>query len=177
MRSILSLGVLLIFIITFAGPIMAQETPIPEQVKKWEPLIGHWRIENELRNSPTDSWEKVSADWEWKWALDGHCFQLEGNNSLGTRFVEFFGFDPQLNTIISSGFNTIGERWSVNSSGWDETVINVNVTVIVPDGTRTIIRRAAWIYSSDFKSFTATAEEFTDGKWWINRKVKGTKVK
>ncbi len=176
MRSILTSGVLLILIITFTGPVMAQEAPIPDQIKKFEPVVGHWKLELELRNRPADPWEKLSAEWEWKWALDGRCLLLEGHNSRGNSFVEFLGYDPQVNTVISSGFNIKGAKWSVKSSGWDGTVINVNVAATVPDGTRTLIRRSTWVYSPDFKSFTAIEEEFTDGKWWINRKVKGTKV-
>ena len=176
MRSVLSLGVLLIFIITFTGPVMAQEAPIPEQIKKCEPLIGQWKNQVEMRESPTDPWAKYSNEWEFSWLLKGHCVQNNGKTSTGRSYVELFGYDPQLNTVIGSGFSTNGDKRSFTSVGWDGRVFNLNA-VITSRSKISIIVRCSYTYPSDFKSFTGTCEMLTDGKWWISHKVQGAKVK
>ena len=176
MRNLVVVGVLLIFIITFAGPIMAQEAPIPDQIKKFEPVIGLWKNQEEFRDSPMSSWEKSSSEWEYSWLLERHCVRVDGKTSTEGPYLEIMGFDPQLNTIIGYGFDTIGGKWSFTSAGWDGGVLNFNVTDSHP-GRSDIIARCSFVFPSDFKSFTGTCEQFTDGKWWVLRKVKGTKVK
>ena len=177
MRSVLSLGVLLVFITTFSGPIMAQEAPIPDQIKKFEPIIGLWKNQEETRDSPASSWVKGSSDWELKWAVKGHCVQIDGKTSPGGSYIELLGYDPHSNTIIASGFYSDGGSSYFSSAGWDGKICNFNVSATSPDGAIRNIYKCAFVYTSDFKSFIGTCEQFTDGKWWVFRKVKGIKVK
>lgn len=176
MRSVLSLGAVLILIITFTGPIMAQEAPILDQIKKFEPVIGLWKNQEETRESPNGSWVKGSSEWELKWAVEGHCVQIDGIGASGGSYMELFGYDPNLKTVIATGFGSEGGKWACSSSGWDGKEYNLNVSSTAPDGSESIVR-CTFVHSSDFKSFTGTCEQFTDGRWWVFRKVKGTKVK
>ncbi len=175
MRSILCLGALLIFIITFSGPVMAQEAPIPDQIKKFEPVIGLWKNQEETRESPTSPWEKSSSEWGYSWLLERHCVRVDGKTSTEGPYLEIMGFDSQLSAIIGFGFNTIGGKWSFTSGGWDERVLNFNFLFYDHPGKASIIGRCTFVYTSDFNSFTGTCEMFTDGRWWVFRKVQGTK--
>ena len=176
MRSVLIMGIVLILTIAFTCPVMAQEAPVPEQIKKFEPIIGYWKNQEETRNSPTDSWVKSSSEWELKWAVEGHCVLIDGRTATGGSYMELYGYDPNLNTVIASSFNSEGGKSYCSSSGWDGTIYNFNVSSTAPDGSESIVR-CAFVHSSDFKSQTGTCEMFTDGRWWVFRKVQGTKVK
>jgi hypothetical protein len=176
MRRVLILGTMLILVIAFTGPVMAQESPIPDQIKKFEPIIGYWENQEEQRDSPTGSWVKSSSEWEVNMVLDGYCVQFENKDSFWGSSVELAGYDPKLNAVVSYFFVTNGTKGSVISSGWEGTTNNVFWEYTLPDGTSRF-GKCAWVYTSDFKSLTGTCEQFTDGKWWVMRKVKGTKVK
>jgi len=177
MKNVLILVITLILILAFTGITTAQEAPIPDQIKKFAPIIGHWRLEVETRDSPESSWVKSSNEWEFSWVLEGHCVQIDSSNSTGGSSVVIFGYDPQLNTIIGTGFGLDGSKWSFSSFGWDGTVNKFNFSMILPQGTSSYICRSTFVYSPDFTSSTGTYERFTDGKWWVFLKAKGTKVK
>lgn len=72
-----------VVLLAVAGPVMAQGSQPPEQIKKWKPVIGHWKNQEELRDSPTGSWRKVSSEWEIQCAPGGFCVQIEGKTPTG----------------------------------------------------------------------------------------------
>ena len=158
------------------GSVLAQDPQAPEQIKKWKPVIGHWKNQEELRESPSGSWTKESSEWEIRWAPGGYCVEILGKLPIGGSFVELTGYDPQMKTLTGLGFANNQVRWNITSAGWDGTTLTDNWTDTMPDGTNRI-GTCAWAYASDFKSMQGTCKLFTDGKWWVFRKVKAVRVK
>ena len=165
-----------ILILACTGPATAQEIELSPELKNWEPVLGKWSYEVEFRESPTSEWKKGSLIWEFR--SGGFFVEIRKTGELGGpkhSGIEIFGYDPFKRTYVSSFFNSNGIRGGVTSMDWSGTTLNVNATIATAER-ETFPIRVSWEHSSDFKSVMATFETFTDGTWWISRKMQGSKV-
>jgi hypothetical protein len=154
----------------------AQEIPLTPEMKKWEPILGKWKSENEVRKSPTGAWEKGS--WVYEYRSGGFFLDIRGVTEVGgqrTSWIEIVGYDPIQRGYVSSFFDSDGLRGGVTSMGWNGTTVTVNFIRITSER-ETEIGRGTWEYSADFKTVTLTSEMFTDGQWWNCFKLEDTKV-
>jgi hypothetical protein len=46
------------------GPTVAQEIDLIPELKDWEPILGKWKTEYEIKENPTDKWKKGTASYE-----------------------------------------------------------------------------------------------------------------
>lgn len=146
--------------------------------KNMEHLIGTWKAEETIRESPAGAWEKGESEWEVRWLPGGYVAQTSGKmRILGqeTSWIQVWGYDPSRDTVVSWYADSTGALGSVTSSGWDGTTFLSNWTDKAPDGL-IVIGRCTWNHSDDFKSVAATCDQFTDGIWWTFRRVNGTKA-
>ena len=165
-----------ILFLACTGPTVAQEISLTPELKNWEPVLGKWKGEFEVRESPTGDWKKGSASVENR--SGGFFLENRGTGELGGQqhsWIEIIGYDPIQKSYVSSAFNSDGGRAGVTSMDWSGTTLRVNFTGVTAKR-EVEVGRVTWEYSSDFNSVTATTELFTDGKWWVAGKIKSTKV-
>jgi hypothetical protein len=163
---------------SFFSPVFAQEADSNLRFKNLENLIGNWAADEEIRQSPAEDWEKGSSEWEVRWLPGGYVVQTSGKMRIAEEentWIQVWGYHPAKDTVVSWYADSSGALGSVTSSGWDGTTFLSNWTDTAPDGI-VLIGRCSWKHSSDFKSVTASCEQFTDGKWWTFRKAKGRKL-
>ena len=175
MRSILSLGALLIFIITFTCPVMAQEIELTPQMKEWEPVLGKWSGTSEYRESPSGTWIKESLEWEYQ--SRGFCLEnrWKSKGEEDYSMIEIIGYDPVKKCYVDIGFRDDGSWISITSMGWSGATLNLNLTDTSVNG-KVSVSRCSWEYSPNFKSARVIAEDFTNGKWWTSWKMEATKI-
>lgn len=175
-NTLLGFG-LSVLLLTFTGSATGQESASELRFENVEHLIGIWKGEEETRLSPEEPWEKGQSEWEVRWLPGGFVAQTSGKMQIGeaeSSWIQVWGYDPSKDTVVSWYADSTGSLGSVTSSGWDGTTFLSNWTDIGPDGL-TVVGRCSWKHSSDFKSVTATCDQFTDGTWWTFRKTKGVK--
>lgn len=177
MKDAFVLFVTSILFFACTGPTVAQEIELSPELKNWEPVLGKWSYEVELRESPTAAWKKGSQVLEIR--SGGFFLELRGTGEIGgqeSSWMEIAGYDPIQKSYISSFFVSDGMRGHVTSMDWSGTTLRVNFTRVTAER-ETQIGRVIWEHSSDFKSLSGAFELFTDGEWWTSRKIKGTKLK
>ena len=163
-----------ILILACTGPATAQEIELSPEMKVWEPILGKWSGEEEIRESPSGNWTKNSSEWEIR--SGGFFLEIRGTSGIGgSSWIEVIGYDPLQSGYISSSFLSDGARAFVTAMDWSGTTLNLSWTLVTADR-EVQVRRNTWEHSADFKLVTGTFERFTDGEWWVCRKVKGTKV-
>jgi hypothetical protein len=156
---------------------MGQDNASAPRFKNLEHLIGTWKGEEEIRLSPSAVWEKGKSEWEVRWLPGGYVAQTSGKMRIGgeeSSWIQVWGYDPSKDTVVSWYADSTGALGSVTSSGWEGNTFLSNWTDIGPDGF-VVVGRCSWEHSSDFKSVTATCDQFTDGTWWTFRKMEGVK--
>jgi hypothetical protein len=172
MKDAFVLVVTAVLFFACTGPTVAQEVPLTPEMKKWEPLLGKWSYELEVRESPTAAWKKESGTEEYR--SGGFYLEIRGLGLEGSSRIEIVGYDPIQRGYISSTFMSNGGRANVTSMDWSGTTLTLQWNFVTAER-EVQIRRNTWEVSADFKSITGTLERFTDGEWWICGKAKGTK--
>ena len=176
MRNIFLLIGLSVFLIC-TGSAIGQNSEPTLRFENMEHLIGTWNGDEEIRQSPDGAWEKGKSEWEVRWLPGGYVAQTSGNMRIveeESSWIQFWGYDPSKDTVVSWYADSTGALGSVTSSGWEGATFLSNWTDIGPDGL-IIVGRCSWKHSSDFKSVAATCDQFTDGTWWTFRRMKGVK--
>ena len=167
-----------ILLLAFASPVMAENVKMKDnpKCKQWHSFNGEWTEEVEYRDSPTSAWKKGTLKYQSEWILGGSFAQIKGQDHKGASFINKYGYDAHLETHVGGGFDSHGGRWTIALGGWSGTNWSDNWTAFSPDG-KVTFGRCTFEYNSDFTSQTGECQTFTDGKWWTDRKIKGTKVK
>jgi hypothetical protein len=145
--------------------------------KNLERLIGKWVGQEEIRQSPDSEWEKGTSEWEVRWMPGGFVAESSGSMRVGeleASWIQVWGYHPGLDTVVSWYSDSQGALGAVTSSGWDGRVFSTNWSDHAPGG-EVIVGRCTWDHAADFNSAVGSCEQFTNGKWWTYRNVKGKK--
>ena len=177
MSATRNLAVILSVILGSSGVSFAQAAVPTEQVKQWNALIGKWVNQEEQRDGPEEAWQKVSSEWEIRWVPGGFFVETPGKMVFADgeegAWQQVWGFDPAQKTHFSMWFNNSGGIGK-QTFKWTGTTLEVEGTEISVDGTQTGMR-CTYEHSNNYTAMDAKCERFTDGKWWVSRKVKGAK--
>ena len=167
-----------VFCLGFAplGAVMAQKMKENPNCKQWHSVIGTWTGEVEYRDSPTAQWKKGPRGTNRiEWVLDGAAIQMSGNDDKTSR-IGIFVYENRLDAHVGGGYSSDGSRFVLNAGNWDGLNWTGNWTSY-PSSGKAFIGHCTFNYESDFTSATAECQQFTNGQWWTNRKVKVTKAK
>jgi hypothetical protein len=166
-----------ILLLALAAPLMADGVKMKDnpKCKQWHSWMGEWKAEVEDRETPGGVWQKLSIEVKREWILEGTVVKTSGRNSNGVSFIELTTYDPKLQTHIFSGFDSNGGHIVGTSGGWDGMSFTGNWKRTTPEGA-VLPGSCTFNFSSDFKSLTLECQLFTDGKWWVGRKGKATKI-
>jgi hypothetical protein len=164
------------FLVLSAAVSAQTVTPNPE-LKKWEPVIGKWVNQEELRTKPDGPWEKVSSEWEIRRMPGGFFLDTPGRmtwaNGKTVSWIEVVGYDAVKKSVFDAWFTSAG---NIGTATWEwvGTTLRAQGTEVEPNGGQLTVR-CSWLHSPDYRSVEGTCEQLSDGKWWVNRKVKGTR--
>jgi hypothetical protein len=177
MSATRSLAVILAVILGLSGVAFAQATGPTEQVKQWNFLIGKWINQEEQRESPVEPWQSVSSQWDIRWLPGGFYVESPGKmvfpDGREDSWYQIWGFDPADKTHFNMWFNNVGGIGK-QTFKWSGTTLEVEGTDTSADGTKSTIR-CTWKHLNDYSASDGQCERLTDGKWWVYRKVKGSK--
>lgn len=166
----------LVMLALSAAALAQTAAPNPE-LKKWEPVVGRWVNQEELRAKPDGPWEKVSSEWEIRWMPGGFFLDTPGRmtwaNGKTVSWIEVVGYDPVRKSVFDSWFSSAGNLGTMTWE-WVGTTLKAQGTDVEPSGAQLTVR-CSWVHSADYRSVEGTCEQLTDGSWWVNRRVKGTK--
>lgn len=148
MRNAFVLVIMSILIFACTG-VTAEKIELAPEMKEWEPFVGKWLSEIEIRESPTAEWQKLEGTMEVR--SEGYFLEVRRAFKLGEQefsSIEIIGFDPLKRTYIASGFSSTGGHADVTSMDWNGTTLNVNFTASTAE--RDVqIKRVIWEFSSD----------------------------
>ena len=165
-------------VLAFAGSILAQGVKPAQQVKNWEPLVGHWVNEEQQRETADGAWQTVSSEWTIRMMPGGFFVDTPGKMRFAdgreVSWVQVWGYDPVNEVAYQHWFDSIGGHGE-GPYEFSGRVQKVGGRVTLADSTVQTVR-CEWKLAVDYKSSEGNCERLTDGKWWTFRKVKGKKV-
>jgi hypothetical protein len=177
MSATRNLAVILAVILGLSGVAFAQAAGPTEQVKQWQPLIGKWVNQEEQRDGPEDPWQKVASEWEIRWVPGGFFIETPGKMVFAdgeeAAWQSVWGYDPAQKTHFNIGFNNVGSVGK-HTFKWSGTTLQVEGTEVSFDGTESKIR-CTYEHLDNYTAMNGRCEQFTDGKWWLDRKIKAAK--
>jgi len=177
MRTTWRVAALSVIAVTVSVCTLAQPvTPTP-QMKPWDRLVGKWVNQEELRLKPDGPWQKASSYWEIRWLNGGFFLETPGGMTMpdGQRlsWVQVYGYDPARKVQFTSYYQNNGVL-GTGTWEWSGTTTKEDGVEVAPDGAKNTYR-CVFVMSADYRTSEGTCEWFTNGNWWVFRKVKGTK--
>lgn len=154
------------------------QSAIPSDIRsKMSGYVGTWNFEERLKETPTSPETTSTGTWEARWIFDS-LIEWKGTNISGGQTstnVEYEGYDP-VKQGYTYWFVSDGSRGQSYDGEWDGNTLRLQTISYAANGT--VIRgRCTWPYSADFTALNEYfCEQLTDGRWWVSRRGKATKV-
>ena len=168
---------LVVLIFTVAA--QAQAPKPAAELKGFEPWIGHWTIDAQAKDSPSEPECKLTWTLQCRWILGG--FFLESRHTQKsprgeTSFLEIYGYDPIKKEYVSRGFASNGSTLTATGTIKDEVTV-ITALFVSAEGKPGMKVRNTFTLSPDRMSFSLKGEQEKDGTWWTSLTGKGVKAK
>ncbi len=175
MRPIAVASVILLFAVTAR----AQAPKPAAELKGLEPWIGHWTIDVQAKDSPSEPEYKLTWTLQCRWILGG--FFLESRHTQKsprgeTSFLEIYGLDPIKKDYMSRGFASDGSTLTATGTVKDEVTV-ITALFVSAEGKPGMKVRNTFTFSPDRMSFSLKGEQEKDGTWWTSVTGKGVNTK
>jgi hypothetical protein len=141
--------------------------------------LGNWTGTSEVRDSPSDPWQKLSASSEVRSILGGVFNESRGklsNKGKDIEWLEISGYDPAKKTAVGTFFYNDGGTGHKTSITLTGNKLEEKGTYTAANGKISEFKNS-WTFAADFTSLSGTIEMLFDGKWAIIQKISWTKTK
>jgi len=158
------------------------QTPITEPKKEsvfLDIFVGDWTLVGTSKFLPKAPEHKLNWNIHGHKILGGSFVQLDQTfndiNGQQEQALEIISFNPSCKTYISHGYSNDGSTW-VTKLTYNGHSVTGNGVITTPEG-KVIKIRDTWVFTTDYRSVSATEESTLDGVRWTSWSVKGTKTK